>query len=139
MLITLLHSTPTPPHQPPNTHQGISAIIGPQSAQSALHVQSICDAKEMPHIETRWDPFAPPVSSSLNVHPDPVTMGHAFVDLVKAFEWKSFTILYENGKIIFTQILQFLISQSLHLPFQHPLSQVCSTYYNSPTSCKATQ
>lgn len=138
MLITLLHSPATQPHQPPNTHQGISAIIGPQSAQSALHVQSICDAKEMPHIETRWDPFAPPVSSSLNVHPDPVTMGHAFVDLVKAFEWKSFTILYENGKLHFTRIPKLILLNPL-FSFQHPLFLAYSTCYNSPTSSRATQ
>lgn len=80
----------------PNRQNGIAAMIGPQSAESALHVQSICDAKEMPYIETRWDPVTK--MSPLSVHPDPLTLGMVFVDLVKAFEWKSFTVLFENGK-----------------------------------------
>uniref|UniRef100_A0A8W7PVP5 Ionotropic glutamate receptor C-terminal domain-containing protein n=1 Tax=Anopheles coluzzii TaxID=1518534 RepID=A0A8W7PVP5_ANOCL len=34
---------------------GVAGIFGPSSPKSALHVQSVCDEKEMPHIETRWD------------------------------------------------------------------------------------
>lgn len=81
---------------PSSLQNKIGAIIGPQNTQSALHVQSICDAKEMPHIETRWDPVNK--MSSINLYPEPLTLGKVFVDLVAVFEWKSFTILYENGK-----------------------------------------
>lgn len=56
----------------------------------------MCDAKEMPHIETRWDPISK--LAPLNIHPDPLTMARVFEELVQAFEWTSFTILYENGK-----------------------------------------
>ena len=34
---------------------GVAAIFGPQSGQTSAHVQSICDAMEVPHVETRWD------------------------------------------------------------------------------------
>lgn len=61
-----------------------------------MHVQSICDAKELPHIETRWDPVNK--MASINTFPDPHTLSNVFSDLVKAFEWESFTIIYENGK-----------------------------------------
>ena len=35
--------------------QGVAAIFGPLNGETATHVQSICDAMEIPHIETRWD------------------------------------------------------------------------------------
>ncbi|XP_059617774.1 uncharacterized protein LOC132262512 [Phlebotomus argentipes] len=76
---------------------GVAAIIGPQSPVSAVHVQSICDAKEMPHIETRWEPVATAGMPSLNIHPHAQTLSRVFVDLVRAFDWKSFTIVYENA------------------------------------------
>lgn len=74
---------------------GIAGVFGPSSAASALHVRSICDAKEMPHIETRWDPDAtPPV---LNLHPHPHAISKVFLDLIKTWNWKEFTIIYETG------------------------------------------
>lgn len=88
---------------------GVAAVIGPQSAQNSLHVQSICDAKEMPHIETRWDPITK--MPTLNIYPDPPTLAKVFVDIVKAFEWKSFTILYENGKIKFFELYIYIFKQ----------------------------
>ncbi|XP_055684020.1 glutamate receptor ionotropic, kainate 2-like [Lutzomyia longipalpis] len=75
---------------------GIAGIIGPQSPHSSVHVHSICDAKEMPHIQARWDPIGS-TPYAVNIHPDPQTFARAFVDLVQAWEWKEFTILYENA------------------------------------------
>uniref|UniRef100_A0A182HTL3 Ionotropic glutamate receptor C-terminal domain-containing protein n=1 Tax=Anopheles arabiensis TaxID=7173 RepID=A0A182HTL3_ANOAR len=74
---------------------GVAGIFGPSSPKSALHVQSVCDEKEMPHIETRWDAYTK--LPTLNLHPHPHIMGRVFLDLVVAFEWKDFTILYESG------------------------------------------
>uniref|UniRef100_A0A182PQM6 Uncharacterized protein n=1 Tax=Anopheles epiroticus TaxID=199890 RepID=A0A182PQM6_9DIPT len=58
-------------------------------------LKSVCDEKEMPHIETRWDAYIK--LPTLNLHPHPHIMGRVFLDLVVAFEWKDFTILYESG------------------------------------------
>ncbi|GAB0095910.1 Ionotropic glutamate receptor [Sergentomyia squamirostris] len=80
---------------------GVAAIIGPQSPTSAVHVQSICDAKEMPHIETRFEPLATGLPS-LNIHPHAQTQSRVFVDLIHAFDWKSFTIIYENAPYLVT-------------------------------------
>ncbi|RZF32680.1 hypothetical protein LSTR_LSTR004108 [Laodelphax striatellus] len=65
---------------------GVAAIFGPQSGQTASHVQSICDTMEIPHLETRWD-YRLRRESCL-----------AYVDLVQAWGWKSFTIIYENNE-----------------------------------------
>ncbi|XP_064094424.1 glutamate receptor ionotropic, kainate 2-like [Macrobrachium nipponense] len=33
---------------------GVAAILGPQSDQTSAHVQSMCDALQIPHIENLW-------------------------------------------------------------------------------------
>uniref|UniRef100_A0A336MCA3 CSON013411 protein n=1 Tax=Culicoides sonorensis TaxID=179676 RepID=A0A336MCA3_CULSO len=75
--------------------QGVAAIFGPGSSSSAIHVNSVLDAKDMPHIEVRPDPE--PEIRSLNIHPDPATIRSALIDLVKIFDWQGFTIIYESG------------------------------------------
>ncbi|KAK0170208.1 hypothetical protein PV328_010796 [Microctonus aethiopoides] len=77
---------------------GVAAIFGPQSAQTASHVQSICDTMEIPHLETRWDYRLRRESCLVNLYPHPTTLSKAYVDLVKAWGWKSFTIIYENNE-----------------------------------------
>ncbi|XP_012273725.1 glutamate receptor ionotropic, kainate 2 isoform X1 [Orussus abietinus] len=77
---------------------GVAAIFGPQSAHTASHVQSICDTMEIPHLETRWDYRLRRESCLVNLYPHPTTLSKAYVDLVKAWGWKSFTIIYENNE-----------------------------------------
>ncbi|XP_055535893.1 glutamate receptor ionotropic, kainate 2-like isoform X3 [Wyeomyia smithii] len=74
---------------------GVAAIFGPSSPRSAVHVHSICDEKEMPHIETRWNPHSQ--LPTLNIRPHPHIIARVFLDLVVAFEWQDFTIIYESG------------------------------------------
>lgn len=79
------------------TH-GVAGIFGPESAETALHVQSMCDAKEIPHIETRWDPYQKHKLRSLNLYPHPNSISRALVDVIQAYDWKSFTIIYQVFK-----------------------------------------
>jgi Receptor family ligand binding region len=50
---------------------GVAAIFGPQSPQTASHVQSICDTMEIPHLETRWDFRLRRESCLVNLYPHP--------------------------------------------------------------------
>lgn len=69
--------------------------MAPSSPDVGAHVQSICDAKDMPLIERRFNPEVKmPV---INLYPQPEVLERAYLDLIKAFEWEGFTILYENG------------------------------------------
>lgn len=77
---------------------GVAAIFGPQSPQTASHVQSICDTMEVPHLETRWDYRLRRESCLVNLYPHPTTLSKAYVDLVKSWGWKSFTIIYETNE-----------------------------------------
>jgi glutamate receptor, ionotropic, invertebrate len=75
---------------------GISGIVhGPLAANSAVHVQSICDTKEMPLIETRFDYYTQ--QPIINLHPHPETLGKMFFELVEAWEWEEFTVVYESA------------------------------------------
>nr|XP_053641816.1 glutamate receptor ionotropic, kainate 2-like [Cherax quadricarinatus] len=53
---------------------GVAAIFGPQSGQTSDHVQSICDALEIPHIENRWDFRLSRDAYSVNLYPHPSTL-----------------------------------------------------------------
>ncbi|XP_072157051.1 glutamate receptor ionotropic, kainate 2 isoform X1 [Bemisia tabaci] len=77
---------------------GVAAIFGPQSSQTASHVQSICDTMEIPHLESRWDYRLRRESCLVNLYPHPTVLSKAYVDLVRAWGWKSFTIIYENNE-----------------------------------------
>lgn len=94
-----------------------------------MHSINICDAKEIPFIDVRWDmETTPPV---INMQPHPHEQARIIVDLIKLREWNGFTILYESGKLnpgayyenmrqyrilvlcnnIFAHILRFAISK----------------------------
>ncbi|KAF4517319.1 hypothetical protein B566_EDAN007271 [Ephemera danica] len=88
---------------------GVAAILGPQTSASTInHVQSICDALQVPHLETRWDPLLRTQSCRINLYPHSDTLSRtfkeakaiiiiAYLELVRAWGWKSFTIIHENN------------------------------------------
>ncbi|XP_065092491.1 glutamate receptor ionotropic, kainate 2 isoform X2 [Ochlerotatus camptorhynchus] len=53
---------------------------------------------EIPHLETRWDYRLRRESCLVNLYPHPSTLSKAYVDLVAAWGWKSFTIIYETNE-----------------------------------------
>ncbi|KAJ6217244.1 hypothetical protein RDWZM_008401 [Blomia tropicalis] len=79
--------------------KGVVALFGPLSySPSSAHTQSICDALEIPHIETRWDYKLHRDDLSLNLYPQPSVLSSAYVDLVKSWGWERFAIVYENNE-----------------------------------------
>lgn len=60
---------------------GVAALFGPQSGTTSSHVQSICDAMEIPHIETRWDYRLKRDEYSVNLYPHPSALSK--VSLIK--------------------------------------------------------
>ncbi|XP_047738082.1 glutamate receptor ionotropic, kainate 2 [Hyalella azteca] len=75
---------------------GVAAILGPQSSHSCAHVQSMCAAKQVPHIQTRayypldWSPY------SINLFPHPSTLAKAYSSVLRGLGWSKFTIIYES-------------------------------------------
>ncbi|KAG8194662.1 hypothetical protein JTE90_003132 [Oedothorax gibbosus] len=78
--------------------KGVAAIFGPQDHLTSLHVGSICDEVDVPHIETRWDPRPKRADLSLNLHPAPAVLSQAYVSMVKHLGWSNFTLIYEGNQ-----------------------------------------
>uniref|UniRef100_A0A8D2N5F6 Glutamate receptor n=1 Tax=Zonotrichia albicollis TaxID=44394 RepID=A0A8D2N5F6_ZONAL len=66
---------------------------------SVSAVQSICNALEVPHIQTRWK--HPTVDNRdafyINLYPDYAAISRAVLDLVLYFNWKIVTVVYEDS------------------------------------------
>uniref|UniRef100_A0A1A9V4Z1 Receptor ligand binding region domain-containing protein n=1 Tax=Glossina austeni TaxID=7395 RepID=A0A1A9V4Z1_GLOAU len=78
--------------------QNLVAVFGPTSSLAAKHAMSICDAKELPFIDTRGD-FVVELPT-INLHPHPTQLAVILKDLVTMLEWEAFTIIYECGEYL---------------------------------------
>lgn len=78
---------------------GVQAIFGPSDPVLGPHVQSICDALDIPHLETRLD-LASRTSArselSINLHPSQEVLNAAFKDLMRFLNWTKVAIIYED-------------------------------------------
>lgn len=77
---------------------GVAAIFGPQSGQTASHVQSICDTMEIPHLETRWDYRLRRESCLVNLYPHPTTLSKVSSRLET--RWSSLEILCLETRLL---------------------------------------
>ncbi|EEC19130.1 EAA5, putative, partial [Ixodes scapularis] len=80
--------------------QGVAAIFGPMSGVSSVHVSSVCDSLNVPHLETRWDPFMEDSDDSINIFPHPNVLAEAYTALMKYWEWSALAILYDEDDAI---------------------------------------
>ncbi|CAL4076228.1 unnamed protein product, partial [Meganyctiphanes norvegica] len=79
---------------------GVGAIFGPQKAGTSVHVQSICDALEVPHFKISSEitrDITDVASYSHNLYPHPSTLAKAFKEVLNSLGWKKFCIIYENN------------------------------------------
>ncbi|XP_068244021.1 glutamate receptor ionotropic, kainate 2-like isoform X4 [Palaemon carinicauda] len=93
---------------------GVAAILGPQSGQTSAHVQSICDALEIPHIENRWDFRLTRDAYSVNLYPHPSSLANAYMDVLRTLGWKKFCIIYENNNGLI-RVQELLKDQSFEI------------------------
>ncbi|KAF6211502.1 hypothetical protein GE061_012014 [Apolygus lucorum] len=75
---------------------GVVGIVGPHSTEMSNHVQSLCDTMEIPHISARWDGQQRRSSCLVNLYPHPAVLAQAAADVVRAWDWRGFTILYDD-------------------------------------------
>ncbi|XP_035212026.1 glutamate receptor ionotropic, kainate 2-like [Stegodyphus dumicola] len=75
---------------------GVNAIFGPQDPLLGSHVQSLCDALDIPHIESRVDMEPEMKEFSINLHPSPRIVGSAIRDLIHYLNWTKVAIIYED-------------------------------------------
>lgn len=75
---------------------GVQAIFGPSDPILGAHIQSICEALDVPHLEARID-FEPLSKElSINLHPSQEHMNRAFKDLMVFLNWTKVAIIYEE-------------------------------------------
>ncbi|XP_023682004.1 glutamate receptor ionotropic, kainate 1 isoform X3 [Paramormyrops kingsleyae] len=78
---------------------GVAAIFGPSYSSSVSAVQSICNALEVPHIQTRWK--HPSVDNQdtfyINLYPEYTSISRAILDIVQFYKWKTVTVVYEDS------------------------------------------
>ncbi|XP_064208691.1 glutamate receptor ionotropic, kainate 1 isoform X4 [Anguilla rostrata] len=78
---------------------GVAAVFGPSHSSSVSAVQSICNALEVPHIQTRWK--HPSVDNRdtfyINLHPEHASISRAILDVVQFYQWRAVTVVYEDS------------------------------------------
>lgn len=108
------------------TNKGVAAIFGPQSVETRGIVESICEAMEIPHIQTTWVPSPPPLDRmgkmAVKFYPNQQNLSSALSALISDYDWKTYTILYEDDSGLFNFYLDVL---------QNRLLLVVARYYRS--------
>jgi Receptor family ligand binding region len=79
-----------------NTHKKgppSDSLLGP-------HIQSICEALDIPHIETRFDIDHGAKEFSINLYPQQKKLNDAILETVKYLNWTRYAIIYEGNKFL---------------------------------------
>lgn len=77
---------------------GVVAILGPLKGAASQHVQAICDSFEVPHIEIKPDLNLRRDDLAINLYPSYDVLARAYIDLIQAWNWTSFAVVYESSE-----------------------------------------
>lgn len=77
---------------------GVVAIMGPMLRAASHHVQAICDSLEVPNIEIKPDLTLRRVDLAINLYPSYDVLARAYIDLIHAWNWTSFAVVYESSE-----------------------------------------
>ncbi|CAB4057537.1 GRIN [Lepeophtheirus salmonis] len=75
---------------------GIVSLFGPTDLLLGSHIQNLCDALDIPHLEARMDIEDSFKEFSINLHPSQDVMNKAYKDLMVFLNWTNAAILYED-------------------------------------------
>lgn len=91
-------------------------IFGAQTSNNLEIVQNLSEKKEVPLILTRWVDNKPLGLLTLNFYPDPILLTQAYLDIVKALEWESLTVMYTDSRS-FLKISSFIkLAEEIDIP-----------------------
>lgn len=108
---------------------GLAAVFGPSSDDTSDHVRSVCQTVRLPHVQSRWvahggaplDDAADAAGvdgMALNLYPDAAALSRAYWDVVRLYNWKSFTILYQHEAALIR--LQHLLAVTSNAKYHGP-------------------
>lgn len=122
--------------------EGVAAIFGPSTAETADIVASIADAVEVPHITAYWEreqlgAKGKPNEMTLNIYPDTETLSRAYAELLVDYTWKSYTIIYEDddGLMRLKDILQIHDPQSSPITVRYDFLPIALNQLINTRSC----
>lgn len=96
---------------------------GPPSDSHSLlgpHIHSICEALDIPHIETRFDIDHGAKEFSINLFPQQKKLNEAILETVKYLNWTRYAIIYEGNKL---QMNFYFLPLFSYQPFTSFLSE----------------
>ncbi|XP_055858129.1 glutamate receptor ionotropic, kainate 2 isoform X1 [Episyrphus balteatus] len=82
---------------------GVQVIFGPSDPLLGGHIQSICEALDIPHVEARIDLDQSVREFSINLYPSQTHMNIAYRDLMAYLNWTKVAIIYEEDNGLFKQ------------------------------------
>lgn len=77
---------------------GVMAILGPLTGAASQHVQAICDSLEVPHIEIKPNLVLRRFDLAINLYPSYDVLARAYIDLIQAWNWTSFAVVYDSSE-----------------------------------------
>jgi len=77
---------------------GVVAILGPMTGAASQHVQAICDSLEVPHIEIKPELILRRFDLAINLYPSYDILARAYIDLIQAWNWTSFAVVYDSSE-----------------------------------------
>ena len=77
---------------------GVVGILGPLNGAASQHVIAICDSLEVPHIEIKPELMLKRFDLAINLYPSYNVLARAYIDLIQAWNWTSFAIVYESSE-----------------------------------------
>ncbi|KAL3882469.1 hypothetical protein ACJMK2_028806, partial [Sinanodonta woodiana] len=119
--------------------EGIAAVFGPITNIPRAHVQSICNAFEIPHLQAQWDPRDPRDYFSISVYPHYSSLSTAYSDLIRYWGWKRFTVIYEDneGLIRLQEVLKATEGKDVQVTVRK-LNPLTNSYVNMFKDIKET-
>uniref|UniRef100_T1JJ21 Glutamate receptor ionotropic, kainate 2 n=1 Tax=Strigamia maritima TaxID=126957 RepID=T1JJ21_STRMM len=75
---------------------GLVALFGPSNPLLASHIQSVCNALDIPHIEARLDMKVNDREFSINLYPSYELLGQAYQDVIQYLNWRKLALIYED-------------------------------------------
>lgn len=98
---------------------GVHAIFGPSNPLLGAHIHSICDALDIPHLESRLDLDPDVKEFSINLFPAQQLLNSAFQDVMDFLNWTKVAIIYEEdyGKLLLTAKQVFVVAFNTYIKF----------------------
>ncbi|KAH9425801.1 Glutamate receptor ionotropic, kainate 1, partial [Dermatophagoides pteronyssinus] len=75
---------------------GAVAIFGPSDDRIGVHVQSVCDTLDIPHLETRKHNLNIGKEFSINLHPGAFAVAQSIRVLITFLNWTRIAVIYED-------------------------------------------